>query len=110
MLKFLFKSWLLAEIFSSSVRQQEREYNRLVANHYKELNKQVKIFKKVIKEYSDDIQLVATCIAGFLTDDLYGYSSDDINYMLTCLYNQGFSDLVIKITELMVNKYGAEYI
>lgn len=110
MFKFLFKSWLLLSVFSSSVNKQQREYNQLIAKHYKELNKQVKIFKEVIIENPDDEQLVLNCIAGFLTDNLYGYSSDDINYMLTCLYNQGFPDLVIKTTEIMVNKFGAEYI
>ncbi len=110
MFNFLFKSWLLTEIFSSSVNKQQREYNRLVEEHYKSLDKQVKYFKNAFYAYPNDEKLVANCIAGFLTDDMYGYNSDDINYMLTCLYNQGFPDLVIKITELMVSEFGAEYI
>ena len=110
MLNFLFKSWLLTEVFSSAFNKQQRQYDKLIADHYKQLDKQVKYLKNAIKLYPDDEELTANCIAGFLTDDLYGYSSDDINYMLTCLYNQGFSDLVIKITELMVNEFGAKYI
>lgn len=103
MLKFLFKSWLLLSVFSSSVKKQQRECNRLIAEHYKQLDSQVKYFKNAFNAYPDDEQLVCNCIAQFLNDNMMGFefSYEDIDYLLTSLYNQGFPDLAIKIQKLI---------
>ena len=110
MYNFLFKSWLLTEVFSSAFKKQQRQYDRAVANRIKQLNRQVKYFKNAIKEYPDDEKLIINSMANFLINGSFCYDSDEINYMLTCLYHQGFTDLVIKITERMVNEFGAEYL
>jgi len=98
-----FKLFLLAEVFKgSALKKQQREYEKAVNEHYKKLDKQVKIFTGVIKEYHDDEQLVVSCIANFLLFNLNdSFSLPDIDHMLVGLYQQGFENEAIKIAELM---------
>ncbi len=102
MLNFFLKSWILAEVFKGSAKRQQRQYDLLVKEHHSQLNKQIQIFVEIIEEYEGQIKNVNVdqCIVNFLVDNPYGYSIEDINHILACLY-QDYPDNAKHIKKLL---------
>jgi len=88
MLGFLFKSWLMTTVSSSALKKQQKECDRLIAEHYCQIDKQVQIFIEVIEEYTGQIKNVDVdqCIVNFLVDNPYGYNLEDVNYIIIALF------------------------
>ena len=93
MFNFLFKSWLLTSVFSSSFKKQQRQYERLIAEHYNQMDIQIEEFIELIR---DDNNFYLRGIAEIMGCNLHLYSQEDINYILSGIYEE-FPDEAIKI-------------
>ena len=84
MWKFLLGAWLFTSVFSDSNEKRRRNYNKLVANHRRLLDKKISNYIRLIKLDS----IAEFGVADGLEHNFHIYSSEDIDYILCGIYEE----------------------
>ena len=84
MLNYFIGAWLLTSIFGDSYNQRRKRYNKLVANHRKQMDVRIANYIRLIK--LDPI--AEHGVADGLEHNLDIFSLEDINYILDGIYQE----------------------